>query len=303
MLSNSPILRFALEVLERGLADAVSVRPQDGKMAVLALAQTIELVVKAALVEANIPIYTKENKTIVIHDGLTQLAQHLGIDRLPMHARIQLLVDERNAIQHKYGSVDQVTLDYHLDTVFRFLRDVLATQFDLDLDAWLREETDPETVKKLRFVRPAPSAPQEPPVQEEAKELSATIEFISAFVAFETVVRQVLENGGLDASQMGSSLDMVMKALGNVNHPDTELLKSLPRIYKLRNSVIHGAHSPSEPEVADALPIIAQASEALTHVPHEVLKSAFLANTLGRRGIRLVPPSPLPASDAPAPAP
>lgn len=300
MVSNSPILRFALEVLERGLTDAVSERPRDGKMAVLALAQTVELVVKASLVEANIPIYTKDNKTIVIHEGLTQLAQHLGIERLPMHARIQLLVDERNAIQHKYGSVDQVTLDYHLDTVFQFLRDVLATQFDLDLDAWLREESDPEVVKKLRFVLPAPATALETTAPAESKELSATIEFISAFVAFETVVRTVLENGGLDASQMGSSLDLVMKALGNVDDPDAELLKALPKVYKLRNSVIHGAHSPSDAEVSAALPIITQASDAMTRVPHEVLKAAFVANTLGRRGIRLPPPAP-PSSSAQAP--
>ena len=87
-------------------------------------------------------------------------------------------------------------------------------------------------------------------------------------------------------------MDLVMKALGNVDEPDTALLKSLPTVYRLRNSVIHGAHTPSDKEVSDALPIISQASDAMARVPHEVLKAAFLANTLGRRGIRLAPPPP-----------
>lgn len=301
MVSSSPILRFALEVLDRGLHDAVSTRSRDWKMAVLSLAQTVELTVKAALIEANIPIYTKDGKTLVIHDALGQLAGHLGVERLPMHARIQLLVDERNSIQHKYGSVDDVTLDYHLDTVFQFLRDLLASQFDLDLDAWLREELDSEVLKKLRFVRPAPAVAEEAPPVEEPKELSATIEFISAFVGFEGVVRQVLRNGGLDDSQMGSSLDLVMKALGNQAQPDRDLLKALPSIYRLRNRVIHGAHTPSAAEVAEALPIIARASEAMAEVPHNVLQAAFIANTLGRRGIRSIEPPPPPEPGPAAP--
>jgi hypothetical protein len=289
LLSSSPILRFALEVLDHGLANAVSLRQRDWKIAVLSLAQTIELTVKAALVERNVPIITKDAKTIGIHEGLTALASQLGVERLPMHARVQLLVDERNAIQHKYGSVDDVTLDYHLDTVFQFLRPLLLTEFDLDLDEWLRAESSPDVVSKLRFVQPLPTASEQPLV-EQPKELSSTIEFISAFVGFETVVRQVLRNGGLDDTQMGSSLDLVMKALGNAPAPDAGLIRSIPDVYKLRNRIIHGAHVPSPEEVAEALPIIEHASTAMAALPAEVLQRAFIASTLGRRGIKSVPP-------------
>ena len=111
-------------------------------------------------------------------------------------------------------------------------------------------------------------------------------------------MRQVLQNGGLDDSQMRSSLDLVMKALGNVPEPDRDLLQALPSVYRLRNRVIHGAHSPSPDEVAEVLPVLAKASTAMAEVTHQVLQAAFVANTLGRRGIRSVesvkPPEPGP---------
>jgi hypothetical protein len=89
---------------------------------------------------------------------------------------------------------------------------------------------------------------------------------------------------------MGSSLDLVMKALGNAPAPDAGLIRSIPEVYKLRNRIIHGAHVPSPEEVAEALPIIEHASTAIAALPADVLQRAFIASTLGRRGIKSVPP-------------
>src|SRR4051794_18023016 len=116
MAQRSPILRFALEVLHHGLENYASESARHRKMAVLNLAQAVELAVKAALVENNVPIYEKGGRTLVVHDGLTALAKLWSVDRIDFHARIELLVDERNAIQHRYGVVDDVTLDYHMET-------------------------------------------------------------------------------------------------------------------------------------------------------------------------------------------
>jgi hypothetical protein len=293
MLSRSPILRFALEVFDHGLANAVSDNPRDWKMAVMSMAQTVELVVKATLVERNVPIYGKDNKTITSHEGLTSLAQLWQQDRINMHARIQVLVDERNSIQHKYGAIDSVTLDYHLDTVFEFLRPLLANEFDLDLDDWIRSEVPTEVCSKVRFVLPAPAVPAND--TEKIQSYSATTEFIAAFVAFEAAIRQVIRNAGIDESLMGSSLDLVMKSLGNVPDPPSELIHSVPETYKLRNRIIHGAHAPTREEVDAALPILQKAAEAFVEVPIDVLEKALIASNLGLRGIRWSPDKASPA--------
>jgi hypothetical protein len=124
MAQTSPILRFALEVLQHGLENYVAGSPRHRKMAVLNLTQVVELAVKAALVERNVPIYEKNSRTLVIHDALDRLAILWSLDRVPYHARVELLVDERNAIQHRYGNVDDVSLDYHMETAFGILRKI-----------------------------------------------------------------------------------------------------------------------------------------------------------------------------------
>ena len=102
MLQRSPILRFALEVFERALESTVSERPRDRKLAVINLAQCVELAIKAALVERNETIYGKDSKTINAHESLRQLAVVWGVPRVSMHSRLEVLIDERNAIQHRY---------------------------------------------------------------------------------------------------------------------------------------------------------------------------------------------------------
>ena len=47
-------------------------------MAVLNLAQAVELAVEATLVENNVPIYDKGNRTIVVHDALTALGEAMN---------------------------------------------------------------------------------------------------------------------------------------------------------------------------------------------------------------------------------
>lgn len=59
MAQGSPILRFALEVLQHALESYCSNEFRDRKISVLNLAQSLELAIKAALVENNISIFEK----------------------------------------------------------------------------------------------------------------------------------------------------------------------------------------------------------------------------------------------------
>ena len=103
----------------------------------------MELAVKAALVEKNVSIYEKNNRTLNTHDALQQLAKVWGIERIDGQSRLELLLDERNAIQHRYGAVDDITLDYHMQTAFDILKEILTREFDTDLGDWIRDKLDP----------------------------------------------------------------------------------------------------------------------------------------------------------------
>jgi hypothetical protein len=256
-------------------------------MAVLNLAQSVELAVKAALVENNVPIYEKGNRTIVVHDALAALAKLWNADRIDFHARVELLVDERNAIQHRYGTVDDVTLDYHMETAFSVLRAILVEEFDTGLDAWIRDNVAADIWQKVRFVEPPqPAAPD--PSAAIVSERSATLDFIDGFTRYERGVREALKPLLLEGQRFsGSSLDLMIKALSNTSGAHQELIRALPSVYRLRNRVMHGDELASAEDVAAALPFLDEALAALVNVKPEVLDRALRASERGVRGTRL----------------
>ena len=149
MAQTSPILRFALEILHHALENYSTESPRHRKVAVLNLAQAVVLAVKAALVENNVRIYETNGRTINTHDALASLAKLWQVERIDGHARGELLVDERNSIQHRYGNVDDVSLDYHMETAFDVLRRILEREFDTGLDAWVRDTSLPTSGRRF----------------------------------------------------------------------------------------------------------------------------------------------------------
>lgn len=294
MAQTSPILRFALEVLHHALENYASATPRHRKIAVLNLAQAVELAVKAVLVENNVPIYEKGARTLAIHDALEKLAKLWGVERVARHARIELLVDERNAIQHRYGNVDDVSLDYHMETAFDTLREILQEEFDTVLDSWVRDTVDEAVWKTIRFVEPAPPIVQpavpivEKPSMASQVARSATLDFIDGFTRFERSIRSMLKPYLADGqSFMGSTLDFTIKALSQVAPPASTVIQGLPKVYKLRNSAIHGNQAPTDKEVQEALAILDQTLVALADTPRDILDRAYRATARRVKGTRL----------------
>lgn len=288
MAQTSPILRFALEVLTHALETYAHATPRHRKMAVLALAQAVELAIKAALVENNVPIFEKAGRTLNTHDALTNLAKLWNVERINGHARIELLIDERNAIQHRYGNVDDVGLDYHMETTFDLLRLVLKEEFDTDLDAWIRDNTQPDLWKSLRFVDPGQPQPAEPSAAI-IPQRSATLDFIDGFTRFERAIRALLAPHLEEGQRFsGSTLDILIKGLSNASNPKQELIRRLPDVYRLRNKTFHGEGETTEEEVRRALTTLDEALATLkSDVPATVLGLAVRAAMRGTKGTRL----------------
>lgn len=287
MLQRSPILRFALEVFEHALESAVSKKARDRKLAVINLAQCVELAVKAALVEKNVSIYAKDSpKTVTPHEALKALAGLWSLDRVPMHSRVEVLIDERNAIQHRYGDVDEVTLDYHLETAYRVLEAVLKREFDVDLSDWVRDAVAPEIWKQIRFVevdevKAAPSDASQP-------ERSATLDLVDGFSRFEAAIRALVEEKAKERLKAGSTLDLAIKTLASSEAPPRQLIQELPAVYRLRNRVIHGEQSAQDDEVEKALKLLDGVLDALRDASDDLMKRSLETVRLGVRGARVL---------------
>jgi hypothetical protein len=287
MAQTSPILRFALEILHHALENYSSGTPRHRKVAILNLAQAIELVVKATLVENNVSIYDKGGRTLNPHEAMACLAKLWNAERVDGQARIELLLDERNEIQHRYGNVDEVSLDYHMETTFIALRAILEKEFDTDLDDWIRDNVDQSIWSKIRFLSQE-QAPVAEPSDAVMADRSATLAFIDGFSRFESRVRSIMAPY-LEQEQRftGSTLDFAIKALSNALEPPQDLLRGLPGVYRLRNRAIHGDQEPTDTEVSNSLSILDRVLSALKGVPEEILGLAVRASMRGVRGTRL----------------
>ncbi len=287
MASASPIFRFGLEIFHHALENYASEQPRHRKVAVLSMAQAVELLIKAALVEKNVPIYGKDGRTVRIHEALSELAFLWGEKRIDYHARAELLVDERNAFQHRYGSVDDVSLDYHLETAYGILRQILEREFDTDIDGWVHDTVDPSVWRKIRFVE-ASEVTNHAPSEAVQMDRSAVIDFIDGFSRFEHQVRSRLTQFLNEGEQFsGSTLDFSIKALSNAPVPDGAVITALPGVYKLRNQVIHGDYIPETQMVQNVLRVLDSAVNALADVPADVLERAYRATMRGVRGTHL----------------
>jgi HEPN domain-containing protein len=287
MIQRSPILRFALELFEQALEKSVTSRPRDRKIAVLHLAQCVELAVKAALVEKNVSIYLRD-KTVNTHEARRQLCGIWGVERLTGEARLELLIDERNAIQHRYGDVDDVTLDYHLETTFQVLSEVLDREFDLDLSDWVRDNVDESVWKRVRFVQPPDEEPS-PPSASSLPDRSATLDLVAGFAAFEDAIRKAISDAGARHPRYFSTLDLVIKSLASLPSPPRDIIRDLPTVYRLRNRVIHGeAEAPSDSEVESGLKLLDAVLVQFANVDPDLVRRAIRTTQLGVRGARVL---------------
>lgn len=287
MLQRSPILRFALEVFEHALESAVSGRPRDRKLAVINLAQAVELSVKAALVENNVSIYTKDSKTVNSHEALRLMAGVWALERIAMHSRLEVLIDERNAIQHRYGDVDDVTLDYHLETAFNTISEILKRDFDIDLSDWVRDNVEESIWKRVRFVEVATETSSSPS-EASLPDRSATLDLVDGFSRYESAIRAIVSTAGTERARNVSTLDFVIKTLAAADEPPRDVIKRLPDVYKLRNRVIHGEGTADDNEVAAALIDLDAALAALKAAPEDLVKRALATVRLGVRGARVL---------------
>ena len=288
MLQRSPIIRFALEVLQHAMESYCNDLPRTRKLAVLHLAQAVELTVKAALVEKNISIYEKDNaRTLNPHKALEALAKCWDIERIDGQSRIELLIDERNAIQHRYGSVDDVTLDYHMQTAFDSLELILKREFDTELAAWVRDNVERGIWDRVRFIAGEEDTEQVP--SSALAGASPVLQFVDGFSRYERGLRTRFSNRLGEDRFFGSTLDVVLKALSSCPKPDNKLIKQIPEAYRLRNRVVHGDSEASEADVKQALATLDQALSAIEKVSDELLKRALDASLAGKKGTMLPP--------------
>jgi len=137
MSDKSPLFISSVELLAHSMELFAQGQERKYKFIILHLANAIELIFKDRLIDKGISIYeAKSNRTLDIWTVFTELGK-VNV-QIPERPVIELLVDDRNTIQHRFGFPNSDTVFYYLEQVLGFFKRFFTDEYSVDLAETLR---------------------------------------------------------------------------------------------------------------------------------------------------------------------
>lgn len=132
MSDKSPLFISSIELLAHSIELFTQGNERKYKFVILHLANAIELILKDRLIDKGMSIYEgNSNRTVNIWTVFTELGK-AGIT-IPERPVIELLVDDRNTIQHRFGYPNSDTVFYYLEQVIAFFKRFLVDEYGVDI--------------------------------------------------------------------------------------------------------------------------------------------------------------------------
>ena len=153
MGDGSPLFHSALDLLAHACEHYVTGQEKDRRFVILHLANAIELLLKDRLIDLQISIYENPKQTKSITKVLSDLEKHDVT--VPQKHIIELLIDERNTLQHRFGSPNSIMVKYYFDNSLRFFEEFMNAAFGLELREYLSNLLDETT---LAYIYPRSEA-------------------------------------------------------------------------------------------------------------------------------------------------
>jgi uncharacterized protein YutE (UPF0331/DUF86 family) len=154
MSDNSPLFVSAIELLAHATEIFAQKNPNKYKFVILHLANSVELILKDFLVDLEISIYSDKNPkdTLNTRECFKKLEeQNIKVPERPI---IELLVDDRNTIQHRFGYPDPKTIDYYIQEIaVKFFQRFLNTHYGLSLHETLSQYLSDEELNILGLIQ------------------------------------------------------------------------------------------------------------------------------------------------------
>lgn len=152
MSDKSPLFVSSLELIAHSIELFAQKNPKKYKFILLHLANAIELVLKDLLIDQGMSIYKPgTNKTIDIWECIGKL-KNQGVD-LPELPIIELLIDDRNTIQHRFGYPPAEAITYYIEQVTSFFQRFLDQHYGIQLAETLEPHLSAEHLKLLGLIK------------------------------------------------------------------------------------------------------------------------------------------------------
>jgi len=274
---ESPLFQSAMELFGHSFSHFNASKELDRKLVILHLANAIELILKDLVLDSGESIYKGPKETITIHGCFKTLEENKI--KVPYLNKIELLIDERNALQHRFGSPNELTTIFYMNIAQEFFREVLLKHYDQKYEEVITQFADEKELAVFRMREPADDTELE-----NLKKL-ANVHSLGALLSAMTYLeKQTVEFG--EALGLGDELrrrlpwhimsTRFLERFG-IEFP-ANLAEKMDETRRLRNLAAHGRRDPSKAEVTKAIEAIEEYEKFLQSVDVEATKPKVRAH-------------------------
>ncbi|MGL5489228.1 hypothetical protein [Aeromonas veronii] len=272
MAIESPLFQSAMELLGHSITHYNGKKELDRKLLILHLANAVELILKDLVLDSGESIYKGPKETITIQ-GCIKVLQDKSIN-LPLLNKIELLVDERNALQHRFGSPNELTSIFYMNIAESFFREVLKKYYGQEYDEIIVQFSDESDL--LEYKLNDPSNDQELDKLKDLAKIHPLGALLSAWTYFEKEIEVFAEETGIKFIQRRpATIDLVngrWERFGVVV-PDG-LSDRLNEARRLRNMAAHGRLEPTTEDVISSVDTIEALDKYLLGLDKSIIKQS-----------------------------
>lgn len=243
-----------MELLGHSITHYNGKKELDRKLLILHLANAVELVLKDLVLDAGESIYKGPKETITIQ-GCLKVLQDKSIS-LPLLNKIELLIDERNALQHRFGSPNELTSIFYMNIAENFFREVLKTHYDQEYDEVINQFADESDL--LEYKLNDPTNDQELDKLKDLAKIHPLGALLSAWTYIEKEIEEFADKTSLNfLRRRPSTIDLVngrWEKFGVV--VPNALSERFNEARRLRNMAAHGRIEPTTEDVISSVETI-----------------------------------------------
>jgi uncharacterized protein YutE (UPF0331/DUF86 family) len=283
MAYESPLFQSSLELFGHSIEHFNWGTEKDRKFVILHLANAVELIFKDLLLDLGESIYKNPKETITISGSIKTLTEEKGIT-IPNLNKLELLIDERNSLQHRYGFPNELTTIFYMEATHKFFNDFLKENYDLDIDEVISEFVTPEDLATFQLRKATTS--HELDKLSKLSKVHPVGALLSAYAYLEKQligIREIINSNISADDKMERNIRFRIMRLTN---PDflprmfdeygvelkNEEKRKLSELRHLRNQTAHGRDEPEQKTVSEMIKFIKALEPKISELKEKVEK-------------------------------
>lgn len=285
MSDKSPLFVSSVELLAHAVELYSQGNERKYKFVILHLANAVELILKDRLVDKGVSIYIQRKpQTIGIWDAFEEL-QKVGIS-ISERPVMELLIDDRNTIQHRFGFPNAETVFYYLEQTVAFFKRFLHEEYSVDIAEVLKLHLSEENLALIGLAEKKEDA------YASLDKLFALSPESAVLQAYNLIEKKYTDLNGIKHSYKGRPLMLfqdsdfihLLDDLAIEGYISRDTAHKFKFLREMRNRAAHAAHFQNDltsPEWKEALSL---AKDILAGLD-KAAENNFIAKRKAQRGL------------------